>query len=235
MRLTLFCPTCGADSSTYRVPFADNGIYHFGCMKGHRNTIGLTAFRFEVLSEIAVQALADGYLREAVLTFNSSLERFYEFCVRLIWEARSVKADVRDATWKAVASSSERQLGLFLGAHCMATGSSPPLLGRRLVELRNDVVHKGIIPEEGETAAFGQAVIDLMHPLLHQLVIDNKAAAETLHKAHCEEAFAVAGGGEMAWAGYAFPVSRARADTHPLKLLDEVARRRRRDSQSVAI
>ncbi|HEV7329206.1 MAG TPA: hypothetical protein VGN91_29440 [Bosea sp. (in: a-proteobacteria)] len=130
MRLEFVCSDClEADQPAfYRLPLSDGGLYPIDCAAGHKFVVGLTSFRFELLSEIAVQALVDGYLRESVLSFSSSLERFFEFYVRLCWEAENVPNSVRETTWKAVAQSSERQLGLFAATYSLQARSPPPLL-----------------------------------------------------------------------------------------------------------
>jgi len=64
-----------------------------------------------------------------------------------------------DAWWKEVATSSERQMGSFVALWISDFLGPPPLLPKKLVELRNDCVHKGRIPPESEAKAYGEAVL----------------------------------------------------------------------------
>ncbi|MEZ2410529.1 hypothetical protein AB6806_27410 [Bosea sp. RCC_152_1] len=233
MRLFLPCPTCAKDSdgTAYGLPFSESNIYSFRCHRGHEITVGLVAVRFEVLFEIGMQALVDGYYREAVMTFSTALERFYEFYVRLIWEARGIDAATRKDLWGQVAKQSERQLGLFAATFLLDTGQMPPLLPQTMVSLRNDLVHKGDITDQASATTFGQVVADLVHPALHEAVGKHKEAAATMHRQHCENVLAAHGRrpADFAWWAEAFPVSRVRADKDPINVAAEVQRRVRRD------
>ena len=61
--------------------------------------------------------------------------------------------------WKEVATSSERQRGSFVALWIAEFFREPPTLPRKLIELRNDCVHKGRIPPESEAKAYGEAVL----------------------------------------------------------------------------
>lgn len=234
MRLLLACPKCSmeSDGTAYGLPFSESDIYTFRCHRGHEVTIGLVAARFEVLFEIGMQALVDGYYREAVMTFSTALERFYEFYVELIWEAREIDSKIRDELWGRVAKQSERQLGLFAGTYLLETGRSPPLLREKpSISLRNDLVHKGKITDRASATAFGQAVADLVHPALHEAISKHKDAASVMHQQHCKDVLARCPRRpeNFAWWTTAFPVSRARADKDPINVAAEIDRRIRRD------
>jgi hypothetical protein len=64
-----------------------------------------------------------------------------------------------DAWWKVVAAQSERQIGSFVSLWISEFFGPPPLLPKRLDELRNDCVHKGRIPPESDAKAYGEAVL----------------------------------------------------------------------------
>lgn len=234
MRLIVACPQCSLehDGTAYGLPVSESSLYSFRCHRGHDVTLGLVAVRFEVLFEIGMQALVDGYYREAVMTFSTALERFYEFYVRLIWEARGIEPAIRKELWNHVAKQSERQIGLFAATFLLETGCMPPLLPQTpMISLRNDLVHKGKIADQANAIAFGQAVADLVHPALHQAVDRHKDAAAAVHRQHCESVLAALREPpkSLAWWGTAFPLSRMRADKDPINVGAEVERRMRRD------
>lgn len=61
----------------------DDGYYDVICDNGHEFIAVVQQMKFEILFDLGVMSLNDGYSREAVLNFVSSLERFFGFCVVL--------------------------------------------------------------------------------------------------------------------------------------------------------
>lgn len=192
MDVNLFCPLCvqqaaqrGDPTEAVRVPILklrDDGVYPVRCQEGHETRVRLLNARFELLFEVAVYALRDGYTREAVSSFSASLERFYEFYSAVALEATDVDPSQFAAAWKDVANQSERQLGLFIGAHLILTGSAPALLNpNKEVKFRNAVVHKGRIPESSEALAFGEVVLGLVEGALNDL---RGRCPESLHRVY---------------------------------------------------
>lgn len=244
MPLILCCPEClelcepdGGPPTAYGLQFSESGLYRWKCEDGHTVALGLNAARFEVLFEISLQALADGYARESVATAAAALERFYEFYIRLIWEARVIDDQVREMLWKAVSKSSERQLGVFAATFAMETGRLPPLLHQRQVELRNEVVHKGRIATPKEALAFAQAVADLAHPPMREVIekypdaaaaLSTSLNSDTLRELKPDEKFSC-------WWMWALPLSRARAEPNACNVAQEIERRRHQKSDVVAI
>lgn len=78
------------------------------CNHGHTTEVDLPIPEFELLFDVGCSALLDGYPREAVATFATSLERFEEFACRFIFARRNLSFEGVDHWWKEVASSSER-------------------------------------------------------------------------------------------------------------------------------
>ncbi len=129
------------------------------CEQGHTTVVTLPIPTFELLFDFGCSALLDGYPREAVTSFASSFERFEEFMCRFLLARRNISFEGVDAWWKEVATSSERQMGSFVALWISDFFGPPPLLPKKLVELRNDCVHKGRIPPESEANAYGEAVL----------------------------------------------------------------------------
>jgi hypothetical protein len=171
MRLPIVCPQCmkddiGSARPIAAVGFRDDGRYEVACPKGHQAVVLLQQQKFELLFDIGAYAIADGYYREAVSSFAASLERFYEFFIRALMLQKGIAPAVIDGTWKTVAAQSERQLGAFTFLYALEFGRPPQLLSRGRVDFRNDVVHKGRIPTRPEALDYGQAVLDVVRPIL---------------------------------------------------------------------
>lgn len=147
----------------------DEGPYEFRCPHGHQNRIALQQMLFELLFEMGLYALRDGYPREAVADFAASLERFYEFFARVASQASGVESPAFEGAWRLVTAQSERQLGLYVGSYLSLFRSVPALLPDFQVKVRNRVLHRGVIPTPQVAAAYGQAVLDLVRPVIRQL------------------------------------------------------------------
>jgi hypothetical protein len=159
-----------------RIP--DDGVIELICDRQHRTFTIIQNMKFELLSDLALQAIVDGYYREAISSFTAALERLYEFFTQAACRKRGIGLEAVSAAWKPLANLSERQLGAFVAIHLIETGGPPKLLPQKQIKLRNDIIHKGKFPERGETLAFGQAVCDCATPLLARL--GSEAYADTL-------------------------------------------------------
>ncbi|MFJ2285923.1 hypothetical protein ACIOUF_06045 [Pseudomonas iridis] len=175
MRLAVLCHQCCFNPvepqerpyPTY-IEFRDDNRYEFTCEKGHKTITLLQQQKFELLFQIGAYAILDGYYREAVASFTSSLERFYEFFIKAKLLEDECPPDSLDAAWKTVSSQSERQLGAFVFLYMQSFKHPPTLLHPTKVTFRNEVIHKGKIPSREEAQNYGQAVLDIIRPILAQ-------------------------------------------------------------------
>src|ERR1700687_1186458 len=101
MILTLFCPICAFEAQKglpharieVALPIArlsDDREYEVHCEAGHTSRVFVNNLKFELLFELGINALIDGYPREAVSSFASALERFYEFFCQVAALALSI-------------------------------------------------------------------------------------------------------------------------------------------------
>lgn len=186
MILRLFCPKCayfaakemhqkGSTSVNVEVPMpvarpSDDGKYEVHCAAGHVGTVTVDNVKFELLFEMGLNALVDGYPREAVSSFASALERFYEFYCHVVATVNLIPHEQMDSAWKAVGKQSERQLGMFIASVLLLTKQCPPLLNpNREVKFRNEVIHGGYIPTIEEAISFGDVVMGHINKSLETL------------------------------------------------------------------
>ena len=182
MIVRLFCPVCAHEVANKRLSHAsievpvpvsrivDDGRYEVRCDAGHVSTVFLDNLKFELLFDMGLNALIDGYPREAVSSFASALERFYEFYWRVAMRHLSVPSDELVTAWKAVAKQSERQLGMYITAHLLLTRRTSVLLNPNTeVRLRNNVIHNGYVPKHKEAVSFGDSVMNVMNQSLDEL------------------------------------------------------------------
>ncbi len=149
---------------------ADDGKYEARCALGHVSKVFLDNIKFELLFEMGVNGLVDGYPREAVSSFASSLERFYEFYWHVVIEHLGIPNGIASTTWKIASKQSERQIGMFVTASLLLTKRKPDLLDPNTeVKFRNDVIHNGYIPSKAEAISFGNRVMQLINSSLDDL------------------------------------------------------------------
>ncbi len=182
MLVKLFCPICAYEQTKLlssnttidvMVPLmriSDDGKYEVRCTKGHTSTVILDNIKFELLFEMGLNAIIDGYPREAVSSFASALERFYEFYWMVVMKYQNINMDDVNNSWKHMNKLSERQVGAYISAALLLTKKTPTLLKPdKEIALRNKVIHNGYIPTEDEAIEYGDAVMDLINIGIEQL------------------------------------------------------------------
>lgn len=185
MLLNLQCPECilnaiegktskAIDGTTFTVPYEpvlDHGIYKVNCSNNHTDSrVILRNINFEILFDYSINALADGYYREAVSSFTSAMERFFEFFIKVVLKASGSDFVDIDKTWKLISNQSERQLGAYIILYTQTFSESPKLLSNnKEVPFRNSVIHKGYIPKKEEAVQFGEKVMNIMESSLIKL------------------------------------------------------------------
>lgn len=183
MKVNQNCPYCMRDAFasspsqilTFRVEqrqLTDSGIHPVKCNKGHEFVVIFSGAKFEVLFDIAMNAIRDGYAREAVSSFASSLERFYEFFIKYDARTNMVESIEFEKAWKNISNQSERQLGAYIFVYLRKYSEAPKLLHSNMIEFRNKVIHKGYIPTLDEAIKFGEAVHQCIMSVISKLELN---------------------------------------------------------------
>lgn len=175
----------------------DTQYYDVTCESGHSFRAFLEKERFELLFEWAVHAFIDGYYREAVTSFASALERFYEFCIYALIDGHATSEEF-DKAWRSL-KFSERQFGAFSLMYLQATGRACPVPSQDEVRLRNDVVHNGKFPSRDEALQYGEVVRASITKCTFQIA---ESKGDVLKKAYGKRFKKV--GGDNTVAGLAF-------------------------------
>jgi hypothetical protein len=166
MRINISCPQCAQAAGGFAVfhleEIREDGLYTGKCPRGHDLLVATQTLRHEMLFEIALNAIVDGYRREAISSFAAAVERFFEFAIGVLARNRGVSAPVFAAAWKAVAVQSERQLGAYTFLYTVSFDEVPRLLNESMVKLRNDTVHRGMVPNQKQVIDFGSAAYEVI-------------------------------------------------------------------------
>jgi len=144
-------------------------LFKMTCPQGHETLTIIQQPKYEVLFELGMNALADAYPREAVTSFASSLESYYEFCIKGVLKLQDVDQAVLDTSWREMSKQSERQLGAFILLWVNIFGVVPKLLSNDSRNFRNRVVHQGYIPRPEEAIEFGEKVVDCIRANLQDM------------------------------------------------------------------
>lgn len=184
MKVHLYCPDCLAEkakqglengikdstpilSDVYEL--LNDSIYTVHCPKGHTSKVILENLNFELLFDLGINAIGDGYYREAVASITSSIERFYEFFVKTIWRAQGQEFSLIDKNWKVMSNQSERQMGAYIVAYSSLFGEEVPLMNDSQRNFRNSVIHKGEIPTREKTIQYAEVILKLIDSALEKL------------------------------------------------------------------
>jgi hypothetical protein len=188
MRINISCAQCAQAAGGIAVfhleTIRDDGLYTRKCPRGHDLLVATQTLRHEMLFEIALNAIVDGYRREAISSLAASVERFYEFSLRVLARNRQLSSEVFDSAWKAVAVQSERQLGAFVFLYAACFGELPCLLSNDMVALRNEVIHRGALPDQAKVLKFGAASYEVIQSGIRKLrlnCLDDVNAALVAH------------------------------------------------------
>lgn len=147
------------------MPIKDDGVYEYTCKKGHKTVVVLQEQKYEILFEKGAYALLDGYPDSAVTRFAVSLERFYEFYIKVMLLKQGFNLQDFEKMWKQMSKQSERQFGAFLVLYELDKLQSNSAILPSLpdvTELRNKVVHKGYIPSDEEAKEYGKIIFDFI-------------------------------------------------------------------------
>ncbi|MCQ6282852.1 hypothetical protein [Bacillus sp. EB600] len=154
------------DFQFYKVPVSEEGVYNFTCYKGHETT-AITAYdKYQILFQMAANALLDGYYFEAVGCFIASVERFREWAIKFIWHLNGIDEEISAELWKKQFKNfSERQLGAFSSMFINHFKEAPLIFVDKQNKFRNSVLHKGMIPTKDESYEFGEYVFNYIRTI----------------------------------------------------------------------
>jgi hypothetical protein len=180
MKIFAMCMEClkelGRPSfEPFFLPYYEDRLAEIECSRHHKSVLLLQSQKFEVLLESGANALTAGFTLEAVASFSSGLERFYEFCIKVISAHRNISQVVYEQMFKEMANQSERQLGAFLALHAIEFGNAY-VPNKKIIEFRNSVIHKGRIPTPDEATSFCGRVYDEIFNLTQKLEQDHNSA-----------------------------------------------------------
>jgi len=146
----------------------ESGIYDVTCSNGHKTKVALRNAKFELLFDLGLNGLIDGYFREGVSSFTASLERFYEFFIKVALHNEINDSTFEDA-WKTVKNQSERQLGAYIFLYVKEIKKVPLLLNSKSVSFRNEVIHKGSIPYREQSLEYGENIRNIVNNAISEM------------------------------------------------------------------
>jgi len=163
MKVLIHCPLCVSEASKgsfklYREVVRDSSVYPITCDLGHETIAVITNPKHETLFEIGLTAIHDGYYREAVSSFQASLERWWEFYIRVVTAKHRITQEVLIPAFKEISRQSERQYGAFVFLRALEANTVLRRPTNNMVKFRNNVIHKGEIPTREKAEKFGREI-----------------------------------------------------------------------------
>jgi len=142
--------------------YKDGPFYKLRCPFGHDAIVLLGNPKHEILFQMAAYSLLDEVVRDAVTTFGSSLEKFWEFTSQCIAASQGVEP----LPIPRVRSGRKTR---FEKAWREILKTEPPVMTTDEYEIRNRVLHEGYVPTLEEVADFGNKVLVLIAPAMQVL------------------------------------------------------------------
>ena len=167
----------GVPHKNYGIPITtpleqvnNSGIYDVKCANGHNSKTIIVNIDFEILFDYGINAIIDGYYREAVSSLTSSMERYFEFFIKVVLRNSNLEFEVISKIWKNVSSQSERQLGAYIFLYAQTFAEEPLLLNvNKEIPFRNSVIHKGYLPTKDETIEYAGTILNIIETSLIKL------------------------------------------------------------------
>lgn len=190
MKITTQCPLCSQESAVaggvtpekggqgawkvplVHIPISEGFSYQYTCSKGHDITMILRNFKFEIIFDSGLNALFDGYLREAMTSFYAALEYFVNELSLYFMYLNNI--DVHSEQYKKFKPSirtSERKFGLFYGLYYIIISEPAPALPNKISEDRNNVIHGSKYPTYEEAVKFGNDIKNYIVSILEKVEV----------------------------------------------------------------
>lgn len=177
MKLQVFCNECFFDGMKFEiqeVEMNNDGLFEFTCSQGHNRITIIQMEKFEALFDIGTDALMNGYKTEALVSFATSLERFYEWFVKVVCLKNSINYEIIIESWKPISKRTEQQIGAFQIMFLREFNQPSPKLNNNKTFFRNQVVHNGYIPSYDEVLEYGEYVLSFIQDILDKMGNDYK-------------------------------------------------------------
>lgn len=181
MRISAPCLKCGIEKeeiNLFQISINETGLYPYQCKNNHNNIVQLQAFKFELLFQSGLQSICDKYFLESILSLSASLERFYEFYIKIMLKSKGLDNAIIVNVFKKISNQSERQLGAFIILYSFLKKQQPPMLldENTSIKFRNMVVHKGYLPNEREAIEYANKVYDIIRYYYRELLTEHNDA-----------------------------------------------------------
>jgi hypothetical protein len=121
-------------------------------------TSAITDCRFQILFEIALNHFVRQQYRDSIVSAYAAIERFREHYLLASFLENNFSKEKIDNYWGLVGSQSERQIGAYHTTVLIREGTVSKDLSQSHIKFRNEIIHKGIFPDEKKTLKFLEAI-----------------------------------------------------------------------------
>lgn len=167
MKIHYFCKKCYLEQRLDDVMTIEINEGFFNgkeveCQHGHTTYVISETPRFPYLIQDGIEAYNSGFYIEAFHALYSGFEAYKkEFAAAFFFKKFNDVKKTKEVMKKI--DRSERLEGAFLVAFTELSGGKSPLsLSRDIVELRNNIVHKGMIPSSSDCEKIGNSIFKII-------------------------------------------------------------------------
>lgn len=179
MKIQHICPKCTEVSNNITIEI-DEGFFKgktITCSNGHELFFISKSPRFQYLLQQGIESYLKEFYFECFLTLYSAYEAYKkEFVAAHLYNETNNIDAAKNMLTKL--DRSERLEGAYISSFVsLSNGIVPNDLSRSAVELRNNVVHKGVIPDQKSCLKIGNAIFKLIGE--GNLIIANRCMDNT--------------------------------------------------------
>lgn len=164
MQIPFTCYTCCYKEKIpyfiFPVEINSSGIYDVECPNGHEVKAVVENPLYELLFDSGLYSLTQKFYLESTLGFCSSVERMYEYSIRVFLQHSRVDNEEVEYTWRNLKNSSERQYGAFQLLYLQSLKKTPPSINTKWISFRNDCIHKGNFPDRISSFEYGELIFN---------------------------------------------------------------------------
>lgn len=159
MKIAVSCGSCNEKVSVEID--GEKRFVTYCCTAEHRNMLIIQSHKSEILFDRGCIFYHKGYYREAIFNFYGALEKYRELFINfLLLNGKFSDANITKL-WKEI-KLSERQYGAYCLMQIIAKSESDMPNNKKIIEMRNDVIHGGKLPTKNAAYKFGEIVFTLI-------------------------------------------------------------------------
>lgn len=184
MEILLQCRACSTNINIELNHESTQLVECFQCRQ--KNLFIFQSMLFEFLFDLGCLAYFDGYYREAIFNFSSSLEIFRKFFITTVLNKKGFSNDEIKILWESFSKYSQRQLGAYNVLYFLEFNKpiEKTKIEKNIREFLNDnrnkTIHNGEFITKEDTIKYGSYVFEEIKDVYLQIIDNNSLSSYLL-------------------------------------------------------